>query len=87
MKPIMTLEKDAKVGIYDCEFVARIYREMIVVIYPYVKWVGNSGTYAERRYTIRDEEIVADVIKSLEDDNEDEAWDCIYRAVDDLIEY
>lgn len=82
MKPIMTLTKATQVGIYECEYIARIYREMIVVICPYVKWVGNTGTYAERRYTIRDKNVVSRIIKSLADENK--AWDYIHRAVEDL---
>lgn len=82
MKPIMTLTKAAQVGIYDCQFVARIYRTMIVVIHPYVKWVGNSGTYAEYKHTIRDKNVVRNIIESL--DNEDLAWTLIRRAIDDL---
>jgi len=87
VKPLKTLTKDARVGIYDSEFVARVYSNMIVVISPYVKWVGNTGGYAEYRDTIRDEEIILKVLKSLEDEDEDAAWDYIHHATDDITRY
>lgn len=87
MKPITTLRKDAQVGIYDCEFIARVYRDIIVVISPYVKWVGDTGGYAEYKDTIRDEEIVAKVLMSLDDGDDDTAWDYIHQATDDIARY
>jgi hypothetical protein len=69
------ITKDAVVGIYDnCEYVARIYADKIVVVTPYVKWVGNTGGYAERKDTIRDTKTISDVLADLVDNREDSAW-------------
>lgn len=48
-----TITKGVKVGIYEnCEYVARIYPDRIVLTSPYVRWVGNTGGYAERKERI-----------------------------------
>jgi hypothetical protein len=84
MKTTYTITKDTKVGIYDnCEYVARVYADKIIVISPYVKWVGNTGGYAEAKEAIRDQKIVAAVLKDLSDDCEDSAWTKIGRALND----
>ena len=63
------ITKDCNVGIYDnCEYIARIYPDRIVVTSPYVKWVGNTGGYAERKERITDTATLAAVHAALEDD-------------------
>ena len=79
-----TITKDCKVGIYDnCEYIARIYADRIVVTSPYVKWVGNTGGYAERKERITDTRTLASVKAALADDAEDSAWGAIGRALGD----
>lgn len=82
--PKHTLTKDVKVGIYDnCEYVARVYADKIILVSPYVKWVGNTGGYAESKVAIRDQAIVSRVLADIADDAEDSAWGKIGRAVSD----
>ena len=78
------ITKDCKVGIYDnCEYVARIYADRIVVTSPYIRWAGNTGGYAERKERITDPATLAAVRADLADDAEDSAWGAIGRALDD----
>lgn len=76
-KPIYTISKDVQVGIYDSEYVARIYNDKVIVTIPYVKWVGNTGGYAESKQSIRDQKVVDKIINELSDDCEDTAWGII----------
>lgn len=79
-----TITKACKVGIYDnCEYIARIYADRIVVTSPYIKWVGNTGGYAERKERITDPATLATVRADLADDAEDSAWGAIGRALGD----
>ncbi len=81
---MQTIYKDCKVGIYDnCQYVARIYPDRIVVTSPYVKWVGNTGGYAESKERITDARTLATVQACLADDAQDSAWAAIGRAIDD----
>lgn len=79
--PKHTITKDVQVGIYDSEYVARIYNDKIIVVSPYVKWVGNTGGYAESKQSIRDQATVDKIIKELDDDCEDSAWELIGQAI------
>lgn len=81
--PKHTLSLDVKVGIYDAEYVARIYHDKIIVVSPYVKWVGNSGGYDERKEAIRDQRIVDSVLSDMADDAESSAWAKIGGALGD----
>lgn len=82
--PKHTITKDVKVGIYEnCEYVARVYADKIILVSPYVKWVGNTGGYAESKVAIRDQAVVARVLLDIADDAEDSAWAKIGRAVGD----
>lgn len=83
MKPMHTITKDVQVGIYDSEYVARIYKDKVIVITPYVKWVGNTGGYAESKESIRDQKTVDRIIKELDDDCEDTAWEVIGNYLQD----
>ena len=83
-RPKHTIVKKVKVGIYDnCEYVARIYADKIILVSPYVKWTGNTGGYAESKVAIRDQAVVARVILDIADDATDSAWAQIGRAVGD----
>ncbi len=83
-KPLFTICKDVSVGIYDnCEYIARIYKNKIIVVSPYVKWVGNTGGYAEAKNAIREPKIIEGVLQDLTDDCEDSAWGKIGSALDD----
>lgn len=82
--PKFTISRDVQVGIYEnCEYIARVYADKIIVISPYVKWVGNSGGYAERKEAIRTPAVVVAVLADLADDCEDSAWAKIGRALND----
>jgi hypothetical protein len=80
----LKITKDVQVGIYEnCEYVARVYADKIILVSPYVKWVGNTGGYAESKVALRDPKLVADVRTDLADDAEDSAWGKIGRYVQD----
>lgn len=83
MKPLNTLIKDVKVGIYDAEYTARIYKDKVIVVSPYVKWVGNTGGYAEQKESIRCQKTVDKIIKELNDVCEDTAWEIIGNYLND----
>jgi hypothetical protein len=84
MKATHTLTKDVQVGIYEgCEYIARIYKDKIIVTTPYVKWVGNTGGYAERKEAIRDQKVVEAILADMADDCHDSAWAKIGRALGD----
>lgn len=72
-----TITRNLQVGIYDnCQQIARIYADRTVATIPYVKWVGNTGGYAERKIRIAGaahDEISA----AIEDSADDTAWDII----------
>lgn len=72
--PLYTCVKDAKVGIYDnCAYVARIYRDKIIVRSPYIKWVGNSGGLDYRREVIRNQKVIDRALADMADGCEDSA--------------
>lgn len=84
MIPLYTITKDVSVGIWDNEqYVARIYKDKVIVVTPYVKWVNNSGSLAYSKQSIRDQKIVDNVIAEIKDDCEKSAWSLIGRAIDD----
>ena len=84
MQPIYTITSDVNVGIYDnCQYIARIYADKIITVSPYVKWIGNSGGYAERTEVIRDKATVDTVLLDMADQCEDSAWATIGRRLDD----
>ena len=83
-KPTNTITKDVTVGIYDnCEYVTRIYADKIIVVTPYVKWIGNTGSYAERKDAIRDQCTIDAVLADLADDCEESAWGKIGNYLQD----
>jgi len=78
------ITKAVKVGIYEnSSYVATVYANKIILTIPYVRWIGNSGNYAERKVALRDHELIAKVIADLADGAEDSAWAKIGRAVQD----
>ena len=78
---MQTITKDVTVGIYDGEQIAHIHKDKIICTIPYVKWVGNSGGYAERKVSIRNQAIVNAVLKEMEDDCKDSAWNIIEGTI------
>jgi hypothetical protein len=83
-KPIHTVTKDVAVGIWDnSEYVARVYADKIIVVSPYVKWVGNNGGYAEKKNAIRDVAEIAKCLVALADDCEDDFWQIIGNYLQD----
>lgn len=82
--PLHTITLDTSVGIYEnCEYTARVYAEKIIVVSPYVKWVGNSGGYAEKKEAIRDIDFVKKILADLEDECVDSAWKKIGSKIND----
>lgn len=44
---------ETSVGIYNnCEVSIRVHADRTLVRQPYVKWIGNTGGYAEKNYRI-----------------------------------
>ena len=83
MKPIHTITKNVNVGIYDAEYVARIYKDKVIVVSPYIKWVGNTEGYSESKKSIRDQKTVDRIIKELNNGCEDTAWGIIGNQLQD----
>lgn len=84
MKPMYTITKDVSVGIWNNEkYVARIYKDKVIVVSPYVRWVNNSGNLDYRKESIRDQKTVDRIIQELNDDCEDTAWGVIGNHLDD----
>ena len=83
MKPLHTLTQDVKVGIYNGEYIARIYADKITLVLPRVRWIGNTGGYVERKESIRDVRVVNAVLAEIADDCIDSTWAIIGRAIDD----
>ena len=82
MKPKYTITRAIHVGLWDSEYVARVYADKIIIVAPYVKWVGNSGSYAEEKLAIRDKRVVDRVLLDLADDAEDSALEIITREIE-----
>ena len=82
MKPKYTITRDVCVGLWDSEYVARVYADKIIIVAPYVNWIGNSGSYAEGKLAIRDKRIVDRVLLDLADDAEDSAWRVVTREIE-----
>ena len=83
-KPIQTITKDCQVGIYDnCEYIARVYADKIIVVSPYVKWIGNTGGYAEAKNAIRDAATIKSASAALADDCEDDFWQVVGNYLQD----
>lgn len=79
-----TLRKDAKVGIYDnCEYVARLYKDRIVLTIPYVKWEGSTGGYAERKERITDLKTVREATQAAAYRQDERAWSIIGNYIQD----
>lgn len=81
---MQTIYKSVQVGIYDnCTYVARIYADKIIVTTPYVKWLGNTGGYAESKEKITHPEILSAVALALRDDADTTAWQAIGQYLQD----
>lgn len=87
--PINTITLSTSVGIYDrCAYVARIYKDKIIITTPYVKWIGNSGGYAEKKTAIRELDLIKAIETDLANDCEASAWNKIGKAIgDEYLQY
>ena len=73
-KLLYTITAKTKVGIWDnCTQVARVYEDRTVATMPYVKWIGNTGGYAEYKVRITGK-AHTDIIAALNDAAETTAW-------------
>ena len=82
MKPKYTFEKEVKVGIWEnCTMTARVYEDKVIVIEPYVRWMGNSGSLSEAKKSIRNIDTVKRINQELADDCEDTAWEIIQKEI------
>ena len=83
-KPIYTISKDVSVGIWNnAQYVARIYTDKVIVVSPYVRWRNNSGSLDYKKESIRKQELVDKIIKELQDDCADTAWEIIGMYLSD----
>jgi len=74
MKLLYTIREATKVGIWDnTEQVARVYEDRTVATMPYVRWVGNTGGYAEYKVRITGKAHTA-IVAALDDGAETTAW-------------
>lgn len=81
---MIRIVKDCKVGIYDnCEYMASIYDDRIVVKSPYVRWTDNAGTLDTCRDRITDPKVILSIRAALADGAEASAWAEIGRKLDD----
>lgn len=78
-----TIYKDVKVGIYDAQYIAKIHHDKIIVKCPSVKWVGDTGSLTHSTQSIRDQEVIDQVSKELDDDCEVNAWILIAQSTGD----
>jgi hypothetical protein len=77
-----TISNEISVGIYDhCQQIARIYHDRTVATLPYVKWVGNTGGYAERKIRITGA-AHEEILLAAEDGATDTAWEVINAVAD-----
>ena len=83
-KPLFIMRKDVSVGIYNnCKYIARVYGDKIIIRSPYIKWVGNTGGYAEAKNVIREPNIIGRITRDLSDNCEESAWGKIGNALGD----
>lgn len=88
MKAIATVNIDTKVGIYDnCTISIRVHADRTLIREPYVRWIGNTGGYAEANHRITGkahERFLAAIKKAAEDEVDVESY--IERVYADMSE-
>jgi hypothetical protein len=63
-----------QVGIYDnCTQTIRLYEDRVCIKEPYVKWIGNTGGYAEAHYRVTDPGTVEDLTALAQAELDDSA--------------
>ncbi len=74
-KPIKKIEKSIQVGIWgDCDCIARIYADKIIITEPIVRWRNNTGSLSTKKWAIRSPKLIALILQDTNDDCIDEAW-------------
>ena len=69
-----------QVGIYDnCTQTIRLYEDRVCIKSPYVRWIGNTGGYAEAHYRVTDPKVI-DQLKRLAQAEIDDDADYTYQA-------
>ena len=84
MKATYTITKDISIGIYEGQYIARIYKDKIIIVSPYIKWAGNNGTYAEKKEAIRDPRVVDAILADVAGGRKGSAWAKIGRNLGDV---
>ena len=63
-----------QVGIYEnCTQTIKVWEDRVTVRSPYVKWIGNTGGYAEAHYRITDPKVVQRLKDLAQAEIDDEA--------------
>ena len=63
-----------QVGIYEnCNQVIRLYEDRVCIRSPYVKWIGNTGGYAEAHYRVTDPRVVQELKELAQAEIDDDA--------------
>ena len=63
-------------------YVARIYDDKITVRTPYVKWFGHYYKTLIKKDSIRNPIIIANILRLLEKEDVEGAWNCIGRVTE-----
>lgn len=83
MKPTNKIEKEITCGIYETSYVARIYKNFIIIVIPYIKWTGQTGNLAYMRCRIDDQKTMSKINEALINCDEDAAWSIIGQEIQD----
>ena len=79
---------DVKCGIYDTQYTVRDHGDHIIVVAPYIKWVGNSGNLAFSSSRIDDAAGITLIRAMVEADETIIGYDnnCGYLTIDEVLD-
>ena len=75
MKPRKTWTIDVKEGIYDTSILVKIYKNIITVRRPYIRWKNNNGNLDFILITIKYPEHIKNIIQFEKDDDYENMFD------------
>jgi hypothetical protein len=87
-KVIAKIERSVQVGIFEnCTLSIRIYPDRTLVREPYIRWVGNTGGYAERNLRLEGEAHMA-LIRAADRATQDrvDPTDYVFDAYQEMAE-